>query len=166
MANFFYLNLTKSRCFYVFQKHCRWKGIYNIIRDKYSEISYINQKKLFIKFLINCFHKKKLLITYNKLRRKRHRILVFDAFCKKINYFIQQKKLYFIQLTNNQFSVKFLINILSSIDKLVAQSHLNIRKKNRINIKISHVYLRNSYYKKQELYKILKNNLIQEKYKE
>ena len=166
MAHFFYINLTKSRCFYVLQKLCRSKGIYSIIHEKYSEMSYLNKKKLLFKFLMNCFHKKKLLLAYDKLRNKRLRIKVFNGFCKKISYFLQQKQLYFIQLTNNQFSIKFLLHILTSVNKLEAKNQLKIRTKNRISHKLNQIYIRSSYYNKLDLFKVLKNNLIAEKYKE
>jgi hypothetical protein len=166
MANFFYINLTKSRCFYILHKRIRQKGVFRIICEKNEEFTYYNQKQMFMKLLINCYHKKKLLKAYTILQNKRTRMKVFNAFTKKINYYIQQGQLFFTQLVNNKFSVKFLAELIGVTEKLDSQSQINIIKKKRLKARMNKLNYKLNFYKKYELFRVLKENLIAEKYVE
>ncbi len=164
MANFFYVNLTKSRCFYILHKRIRQKGVFRIICEKNEDFTYFHQKQLFMKFLINCYHKNKLLKAYTMLQNKRTRMKVFNALTKKINYYIQQGQLFFTQMINNQFSVKFLEELIRVTEKLVSQFQINIIKKKRLKTRMNQLHSKLNFYKKKELFRILKENYISEKY--
>ena len=166
MAHFFYINLTKSRCFYILQKRIRQKGIFKIVCDKNEDYLYFHRKELMLKFFINCFHKKKLLKAYSILQNKRTVMKVFNAFAKKINYYLQQRQLFFTQIINNQFSVYFLVEVIAIMERLVAQFEFKINHKKRLNTKMNQLYSRLHFYKKNELFRVLKGNLLSEKLKE
>lgn len=117
-AKIFYSKLLKSRIFYGFIKNGRNKKYFEIINHNYIEYREISLKRNLLKTLIYSYNRKKMIDEFlfqksNKIKNK-----IFTTIKNKLRFRIQNRKLYFTQLSENQFSVDFIYLIINCLRRL------------------------------------------------
>jgi hypothetical protein len=111
IANVFYENLLRSRAFFALLKWNRYISFYKIIKDNFYDYRIKTQSRLLVKSLVYAFNRKKLVDAFVELRNRKLQKRVFSALYGKTKFRLSQKKIYLSQLSNNRYSVDFLLHI-------------------------------------------------------
>ena len=165
VSKIFYQNLLKSRSFFALLKWIKMIRNLMLINRTYNDYkNSILSKQLLTKF-IYAYNRKNLCEAISELRDKRKKSKIFNFLKNKMKFKINHNKLYFSQLSNNPYSINFLLMICKII-LTREKRHQNplLKQKNYFNSNFKKLIILSDLNEKRKIFDSLKNSLLIIKY--